>query len=74
MILHLHLDDECPVIGSGVRPVEICSIGRKWAWLRKPGNANRFRIPVKGLNGFERLINAKNNRKAKKTLKENGVL
>lgn len=43
----VHLNDEIPLLGSGVRLVELVQLGRKWVRIKKPGSDRHARIPIK---------------------------
>lgn len=46
--MRIHLDDECPRIGSGVRGVQIVSVGPKWARFKETATQTpgKLRRPV----------------------------
>ena len=48
----LHLQDEIPYIGSGIRIVLVDQVGRKWVWLRTTYRPRRVRV---AREVFERL-------------------
>jgi len=41
----IHLEDECPRLGSGLRIVTI-KVGRKWAYLTDVANGRRQKITL----------------------------
>lgn len=57
--LTLRLDGEAPAIGSGVRKVQVISVGPKWATIRAARGGRRVRLRRKV---WDRVINARTNR------------
>lgn len=55
MIVWVHLKDEIPRLGMGIRRVEVIKLGWKWAHLRTPGKAHGVRVSRKVWDSVTKL-------------------